>query len=124
MNLRPYAQHSGEALGDEASNSLLFRLVDLAARTLDAASPPIGHLARRYVPLLRGMTGLILSRNVQGQGVNGGASAAMTETNNLPPEQLQNHLEGDLWEMWLQAGLEPMIWPSLLDDTMYTVDEG
>lgn len=101
---------------EENSGSLLFRLVDVAARTLEAASPPEGHLARRYVPLLRGMSGLVLSGNVQGQKTNSGTSAVMTEANQPPSEHLQSQLEEDLWEMWQQAGLEPMIWPSLLDD--------
>lgn len=32
-----------------------------------------------------------------------------------PPEQLHNNLGGDLWEMWQQAGLEPIVWPGPLD---------
>ncbi|KAL2862748.1 uncharacterized protein BJX67DRAFT_365692 [Aspergillus lucknowensis] len=122
LNLRPHSrQQSNEVpLGGEAepSTSLLFRLVDVAARTFEAASPPEGHLARRYAPLLRGMTGLILSGNMQAQahGTNGDTGATMTDTSNLPPEQLQSHLGEDLWEMWQQAGLEPMIWSNLLDD--------
>lgn len=32
-----------------------------------------------------------------------------------PSEQLQSNLGGDLWEMWQQAGLEPIIWPGPLD---------
>lgn len=38
------------------------------------------------------------------------------DANNLGPEQLQNHLGEDLWEMWQQAGMEPMIWSNLLEN--------
>ncbi|RMZ75570.1 hypothetical protein DV737_g5240, partial [Chaetothyriales sp. CBS 132003] len=115
LNLRPHVQLEDAALGEDASSSLLFRLVDVAARTLEAASPPEGHLARRYAPLLRGMTDIILSGNSQAQRTNGGSSAVMTDVNNLP-NQLQSSLEGDLWEMWQQTGLDATIWPSMFDD--------
>jgi hypothetical protein len=62
------------------------------------------------------MTGLILSGNAQAQNINANASSVMQSTSNLPSEQTQNHLGEDLWEMWQQAGLGPMIWPNLLDD--------
>ena len=112
MNLQPRVQGSDENLGGVASTSLLFRLVDVAARTLEAASPLEGHLARRYVPLLRGMTGIIQSGNTQTQRMNGEASIVMTDTS-IQPEQVQSNLEENLWEMWQQAGLEPTIWSSL-----------
>ena len=115
MNLRPHAQQPVGALGQEPSSSLLFRLVDVAARTLEAASPPEGHLARRYVPLSRGMADIILSDNTHSQSINVDTSTVTTDANNLP-EQLQNNLGDDLWDMWQQAGLEPLNWPSLLDD--------
>ncbi|KAL3495749.1 hypothetical protein BJX62DRAFT_222394 [Aspergillus germanicus] len=123
MNLRPTQQHANGTLLQEAtdpSTSLLFRLVDVAARTFEAASPPEGHLARRYAPLLRGMTDLIMSSSTQTQvqaqlqGV-GNTSAVMPDTN-LGPEFQSHHLGDDLWEMWQQAGLEPMIWSNILDD--------
>ncbi|KAL4869400.1 hypothetical protein BDV12DRAFT_185276 [Aspergillus spectabilis] len=116
LNVRPYTreQHPNcHTLAEERdpSASFLFRLVDVAARTLEAASPSEGHLARRYAPLLRGMTNLILSSNTQTQ-------SQTHDTDVLPTTaQLQSHHLGeDLWEMWQQAGLEPMIWSNLLDD--------
>lgn len=116
MDLQPHVQYSGENLNREASHSLLFRLVDLAARTLDAASPPIGHLARRYVPLLNGMAGLVSAGNAQFYGGDSDAGVAIAEANPVHTEQAQNALGEDLWEMWQEAGLEPMVWPSVLDE--------
>lgn len=119
VDLRPHLQYSGENLNRQASHSLLFRLVDLAARTLDAASPPIGHLARRYVPLLNGMAGLVSAGNRQNAQFHAGGSdagVAIAEANPVHTGQAQNALGDDLWEMWQEAGLEPMVWPSLLDE--------
>ncbi|KAJ5367216.1 hypothetical protein N7541_001157 [Penicillium brevicompactum] len=116
MDLRPHLQYSGENLNRQASHSLLFRLVDLAARTLDAASPPIGHLARRYVPLLNGMAGLVSAGNAQSHGGDSDAAVAIAEANPVHTGQAQNALGDDLWEMWQEAGLEPMVWPSVLDE--------
>lgn len=116
VNLRPHLQHLGQSLSGEASQTLLFRLVDLSARTLDAASPPIGHLARRYVPLLRGMTDLILAGNAQGRDGSGDVGVSVRQADDIDPAQIQNNLGDDLWEMWQDAGLEPMVWPSLLDE--------
>ncbi len=87
---------------------MLYRLVDLAARTLEASSPPEGHLARRYVPLLRGMADLILTDNTQVQGISVDSSAVTADVN--MSEQPQNTMGDDLWEMWHQAGLEPINW--------------
>ncbi|OJJ05894.1 hypothetical protein ASPVEDRAFT_154023 [Aspergillus versicolor CBS 583.65] len=123
INLRPHSSPQPNEIpvsgNIDPSASLLFRLVDVAARTLEAASPPEGHLARRYSTLLRGMAGLILSGNTQAQTNNpsssNDSSAIFMDANNFAPEQLQNHLGEDLWEMWQQAGLEPMIWSNLLD---------
>ncbi|KAJ5247192.1 hypothetical protein N7468_002175 [Penicillium chermesinum] len=114
MNFRPHIQQAGDSYDNEPSSSLLFRLVDLAARTLEAASPPTGHLARRYVPLLRGMTGIILSGNTQARATENGHSAVVEHPSH--PHEQQGNLGGDLWEMWQQAGLEPMPWPNVLDD--------
>ncbi|KAL4874307.1 hypothetical protein BJY04DRAFT_226175 [Aspergillus karnatakaensis] len=141
LNVRPYTRdHPHPSLETEdPSSSFLYRLVDVAARTLEAASPSEGHLARRYAPLLRGMTNLILSSATQAQtqtqtqtqsqpqahglGLAGTGpldpqiTNANANTNILPADQLQSHHLGeDLWEMWQQAGLEPMIWSNLLDD--------
>jgi hypothetical protein len=107
-----------DAIGDEPSSSLLFRLVDVAARTLEAASPPEGHLARRYVPILRGMAGIVLSGNMQGQRMSGGTSEVVTDAN-LPAE-LHNSWESELWEIWQQAGLDSTFYPSLFEDTYAT----
>ncbi|KAI5458318.1 hypothetical protein BGZ63DRAFT_61585 [Mariannaea sp. PMI_226] len=116
LNLRPHAQQPGDLPSQDPSSSLLFRLVDVAARTLEAASPPEGHLARRYVPLLRGMADIILSDNTQPQPMNVETSAATTDATNLQ-EQFPSHLGEDLWDMLQQAGLEPINWPNLMDDT-------
>lgn len=113
VNLRSNSQQPGDTLDQERSSSLLYRLVDLAARTLEAASPPEGHLARRYVPLLRGMADLILTDNAQPQGMNVDTSAMTADAN--MSEQLQNNMGEDLWEMWQQAGLEPINWPQMVD---------
>lgn len=86
--------------------------MDVAARTLEAASPPEGHLARRYVPLLRGMANMVVSDNAPQVNVD---AAEPGDAGNLP-EQPQSNLGEDLWDMWQQAGLEPINWPSLLDD--------
>ncbi|KAL3467845.1 hypothetical protein BJX64DRAFT_273822 [Aspergillus heterothallicus] len=130
LNLQPTQQHVNEPLipqGMNPSRSLLFRLVDLAARTFEAASPPEGHLARRYAPLLRGMTSLIESSSTQLQAqaqphVQGmsNTNAVMPETN-LGPDLQSHHLGDDLWEMWQQAGLEPMIWSNILDDSQLSL---
>ncbi|KAL5335167.1 hypothetical protein BJX70DRAFT_410728 [Aspergillus crustosus] len=143
LNVRPYThehqQHNGhgQAIAEDPSASFLFRLVDVAARTLEAASPTEGHLARRYAPLLRGMTNLILSSTTQthsqsrpqphdlNTNLDGRLDPQITtDTNNIlsSTDHLQNqshhNLEEDLWEMWQQAGLEPMIWSNsnILDD--------
>jgi hypothetical protein len=110
-------QQPDEVIGDAPSNSLLFRLVDVAARTLEAASPSEGHLARRYVPILRGMAGIVLSGNMQAQRMNSGANAVVTDPNSPPPEQLQSYWEAELWEIWQQAGLDSMFYPGMFDDT-------
>lgn len=114
MNLRPHISQAGDAHDDEPSSSLLFRLVDVAVRTLEASSPPTGHLARRYVPLLRGMIGIILTGNAQANHTTGSQSTVIEHPNSLPEQH--GNLGGDLWEMWQQAGLEPIPWPNLLDD--------
>lgn len=114
MNLHPHLRQTGDSQNDEPSSSLLFRLVDVAARTLEAASPPTGHLARRYVPLIRGMIGIILSGSTQANQTTASHSAVMENPNNITEQN--GNLGGDLWEMWQQAGLEPMPWPNVLDD--------
>ncbi len=108
VNLQSNSQHSENPLVQERSSSLLYRLVDLAARTLEASSPPEGHLARRYVPLLRGMADLILTDSTQAQGINSDSSAMTADVD--MSEQLQNTIGEDLWELWQQAGLEPINW--------------
>ncbi|OAA81683.1 hypothetical protein LEL_01228 [Akanthomyces lecanii RCEF 1005] len=108
LNLQSNSQHSENPLVHERSSSLLYRLVDLAARTLEASSPPEGHLARRYVPLLRGMADLILTDSTQAQGINSDSSAMTADVD--MSEQLQNTMGEDLWELWQQAGLEPINW--------------
>jgi hypothetical protein len=66
------------------------------------------------------MAGLILSGNTQAEpnyhGSNSNPSSMFTDANAFAPEQLHSHLGGDLWEMWQEAGLEPMIWSNLLDN--------
>lgn len=110
---------SDESLSENASTSLLFRLIDVAARTLEAASPPEGHLARRYVPLLRGMADIISSGETQTNNSNCGHGSVVTSALDTS-EQLQSNLGGDLWEMWQQAGLEPIVWPGPLDNIYET----
>lgn len=105
VNLNPYIH---DALDQDPSTSFLFRLVNVAARTLEAASPPQGHLARRYVPLLRGMADIVASGNAQSQ------NNVDKDANNLS-EQLPS-LGEDLWDMWQQAGLEPINWLGLPDE--------
>ncbi|KAL7419008.1 hypothetical protein Q5752_006693 [Cryptotrichosporon argae] len=113
-NLEPSTH---EPTGD-TSATRLFRLVDVAARTLEAASPPKGHLARRYVPLLRGMTGIIQSGKTPADaaapgtatGTGAGAGAASGAA-----QQPVSNLEEDLWGMWQQTGLDASLWPNLLD---------
>ncbi|KAL5360768.1 hypothetical protein BJX96DRAFT_184778 [Aspergillus floccosus] len=95
----PGTAKTTDATGSESPSSCPTTGGAVAADTLEIASPPVGHPARRYVPLLRGMTNLILSGHMQPPRDNG-PSGATGE---------------DLWEMWQQAGLEPMIWPSVLD---------
>lgn len=113
MNLRPRVQRPDEGVSETASASLLFRLVDVATSTLAAAGPSEGHLAHRYVPLLRRMTDTILSGSIQPQRTNGSAGTAV---NNILPGQLQSNGEGDLWEIWQQAGLDPIFYSNLFDD--------
>lgn len=117
MNLRTDGQQTRTGLSQEPSSSLLFRLVDVAARTLEACSSPEGHLARRYVPLLRGLTDIILSDNPKphNRNVDTGAAAA-ADNNSILPEQMHANLGEGLWDIWQQAGLEPINWSSLLDD--------
>jgi hypothetical protein len=57
-----------------------------------------------------------LSGNAQEQSGNSGADVGIQEANGMQAGSMQNNLGEDLWEMWQQAGLEPMIWPSLFDD--------
>lgn len=133
VNLQAITAHQQpeDAFGQEQDpcTSLLFRLVDVAAQTLEAASPPQGHLARRYVPLLRGMADMVASHNTKQQqqqqqrnmDVDGGETAggdrvAGDATMSLTEQQLQTRLAEDIWGMWRQAGLEPINWPSLPDD--------
>lgn len=113
MNLAPHIHQAQDTSWDgDVSTSLLYRLVDLAARTLEAASPPEGHLARRYIPLLRGMIGTIVSSQSQPLNADFNSNAP-----NMPDDgQIQGNIGEDLWEMWQQAGLEPLNWPSLLED--------
>ena len=137
----PYPEEGGVGQNPQRdpSSSLLYRLVNLAARTLEAASPPQGHLARRYVPLLRGMADIVASHDPQifsslnnnnnnnnnnnprgagpsaaperaAEGVGGGDSGV-----NIAETQMYNNLEEDIWGMWRQAGLEPINWPSFPD---------
>lgn len=49
---------------------------------------------------------------MQPQSTGGEESALIADV----PDQLHNNLGEDLWEMWQQAGLEPIIWPNLMDD--------
>jgi hypothetical protein len=87
----------------------------VAARTLEAGSPSEGHLARRYVPILRRMAGIVLAGNMQAQRLNSDGNVVVTDVNNQP-EQLQNTGEAELWEIWQQAGLDSMFYPGLFDD--------
>lgn len=114
MNLEPPNDQNDEDTSDDVASSLLFRLVDLAARTLEATSCPDAHLAQRYVPFLHRMTGIIISGNMQGQRTNY-EGVAMLDSNDMP-DQLHGNLEEGLWEMWQQAGLDPIGWPSMFDD--------
>lgn len=107
-------------LSETASGSLLFRLVHVAARTLEAASPSEGHLARRYVPLLHGMAGLISSSDAQVQNLNCEHVGIQTGPSLPSEQQIQSNLGGDLWEMWQQAGLEPIVWPGSVDGVFDT----
>ena len=117
MNLSPHIHTSQDTSWDgNVSTSLLYRLVDLAVRTLEAASPPEGHLARRYIPLLRGMIGTIASSRPQPLNPNINQSDLNLPDDSNLPGQIQGSLGEDLWEMWQQAGLEPLNWPSLLED--------
>lgn len=118
VNLRSNAHQSEASLNQERSTSLLYRLVDLAARTLEAASPPDGHLARRYVPLLRGMADLILAESTRGQEMEVDTGEIITDMS--ASDQLPNTMGEDLWELWQQAGLEPINWQ--VADFVY--DEG
>jgi hypothetical protein len=117
VNLLPRVQHPpDETLGEEASNSRLFRLVDVATRSIEMAGPPEGHFARRYVPLLHGMADIIQSGHTQAVlRTSGSTSAVMMDAINLPAQQ-QSNKELDLWEIWQQAGLDTF-WPSLFEDT-------
>ncbi|KAJ5223048.1 uncharacterized protein N7469_009288 [Penicillium citrinum] len=120
FNLRPHIERSGEIMSVTASGSLLFRLVNVAARTLEAASPPEGHLARRYVPLLHGMAGLISSSDTQVHSPICESIGVQTDPSLPSQQQMQSNLGGDLWEMWQQAGLEPIVWPGPLDGVYNT----
>lgn len=115
MNLRPRIEQIEEDRDEDPTSCLLFRLVDVAARTLEATSCSEGHLARRYVPLLRKMTGIVITGNAQTERMNCDGGASVMDANNIP-EQLHSNLEEGLWEMWQQAGLDPIGWPSMFDD--------
>ncbi|RSH95502.1 hypothetical protein EHS25_000594 [Saitozyma podzolica] len=110
-NLQPHPQQGLEPM--DASTSLLCRLVDVAARTLEAASPPEGHLARRYVAVLRGMTGIIQSGKTQAAPFGADASGMATYPN---APDMSGNLEEDLWSLWQNAELDTSLAiPNLLD---------
>jgi hypothetical protein len=46
--------------------------------------------------------------------VDTGATTAVN--NSILPDQMQANLGEGLWDIWQQAGLEPINWASLLDD--------
>lgn len=118
VQLRSSPPHSydGADCNEDASLTPMYRLVELAARTLETASPPEGHLARRYVPLLRGMCGIILSGDTQRAAIDIECIGPGTDT---LPDHLHTHLGEDLWGMWQQAGLEPVGWPNALNEMSY-----
>lgn len=122
-------QQAGDATTKKSStrdpcSSLLYRLVDLAARTLEEASPPQGHLARRYVPLLRGMADIVASHdpkhfgalNPRETSVNiAGGGGTQEHAANLNDTHDYTNLDEDIWGMWRQAGLDPINWPIFPD---------
>ncbi|ORY35312.1 hypothetical protein BCR39DRAFT_508725 [Naematelia encephala] len=111
LNLQTHSRQADDEMHD-ASTSKLFRLVDLCVRTLEAASPCEGHLARRYVPLLRGMMSILQSGRTQTQNLSEIRNGVVTS---LAPSKQAADLGEDLWSMWEEAGLETNVLPSMLD---------
>ncbi len=106
VNLRLIGPFGGEhSSGEETSSSLLYRLIDVAARALEAASTYNGHLAQRYSVLLRGMIGIVETgkANTPGQrNFSGPADVPVVQEGS-------SGLSEDLWTMWQQAGLDPAL---------------
>lgn len=54
------------------------------------------------------MANLVLTDNTQLNGTSSGSRAIEADVS--MSEQLQTAMGEDLWEMWQQAGLEPINW--------------
>ena len=77
------------------SSSLLYRLVDLAARTLDRCAPSRGHLASRYAVFLRGMANMI-----QATAPTYPLADSMADMNG--PSHLPSETNGEVYHSWDQ----------------------
>jgi hypothetical protein len=81
-----------------ARSSTLYRLVDLASRTLRQCAPGQGHPASRYATFLAGMANIIAVGSISGQ---------------TGPAQAQDPIDagGPMWDqdwlnVWQNSGLE------------------
>lgn len=84
-------------------SSLLFQLVDLAARTLDQCAPRYGHLASRYAVFLRGMANMVAVTAPPDD------PADLGELGSLLPEMHRdpNHSWDREWQdLWQNSGLD------------------
>ncbi|CAD6570665.1 MAG: hypothetical protein TREMPRED_005946 [Tremellales sp. Tagirdzhanova-0007] len=89
------------------SSSLLFRLVDLASRTLDRCAPSRGHLASRYAVFLRGMANMLQATGPTFSIQN--STADMSGPSNLPSEtngDVYHSWDQDWQDLWQNSGLD------------------
>lgn len=80
-----------------AQSSTLYRLVDLASRTLRQSGPSHGHPATRYADFLAGMADLITAGQVDGAGRSAGQ----------PSLDIGNNIWDQDWlGLWQDSGLD------------------
>ena len=106
---RDYVNEGIQNVGNRTS--LLHRLINLAARTLDAGSPQRGHLASRYAGLIYPMAELVAPPEPSQDGL---AELDLSALNENPEWNIAN--------LWQQAGLDPFLLYGNLEDMQIGLD--